>query len=154
MLEYSLDGKKVVCEAIHGKGRVGQVVVLDHINFGQDQVRHENLPDFYERKPLAAYPMRSTFTIVEVITDNGFSYLLRDPNGKDVKVVDAWYLYDLTEWLAWQDGNTKERLRRKERRNELLQGQVDLLANILKASIRIVTQEEAEQLGLTQKPAS
>ena len=59
------------------------------------------------------------------------------------------YLYDMQEWVTWNEGRIAEKLSRKEHKIELLQGQVNLLKNILvQQGIRIVTQEQAEKLGL------
>lgn len=61
----------------------------------------------------------------------------------------ASVLYDAQEWLTWNDMREKEKFSRKQRKIEQLEGHVELLKDILiKQGARIVTEAQAEDLGL------
>jgi hypothetical protein len=150
MLEYWRDGQRVECHAIYGNGKVGQIVVLANVSFGQN-------PDFAE-KPLAAYTQPAFFTIKErrVVGEHGYEYDLVDKTGKVITVngehTDNWWLYDADEWGQWQIGHFNEKVERKDGEIKRLTLQRDLLKSILVAQgIRIVTKEQAEALGLSTK---
>lgn len=147
MLEFWKDGKKVGCEAIYGRGHVGQVVVLDHVSFGDNP----NL----EKYPLARYPQPYAFTIVEKVEGKDGYYVVMDGDGSRIVLCDQYYgaseayLYDANEWLAWQKEHAREKLARKERKIEQLEGHLALLKEILtKQGIRLVSEETAKKLGI------
>lgn len=59
------------------------------------------------------------------------------------------YLYDAQEWLKWNAMRENEILSRKQRNIEQLEGHMELLKDILiKQGARIVTEEQAKDLGL------
>lgn len=146
MLEFWKDGKKIEVRAIYEKGKVGQMVILgEKIYWGEN-------PDPIE-KPLSQYNYPSIFTIVEKVEGKEGYYILRDANGNSIKVTfescDSWWLYDAQEWLNFNKMHEKEKLSRKERKIEQLQGHVDLLKDILiKQGTRIVTEKQTKDLGI------
>lgn len=146
MLEFWQNGKKIEIEAIYGKGKVGQMVI-----FGQRVGWGEN-PDPI-KQPLSQYPCPSIFTIVEKQEGEDGYYVLSDANGNRIKVqlhgVSAYYLYDAQEWLTWNAMHDMEKLSRKQRKIEQLEGHVGLLKDILiKQGAHIVTEAQAKDLGL------
>jgi len=147
MLEFWKDGKKVEVRAIYSKGRVGQVVILDHVNYGDN-------PDL-TKYPLAQYAQPYAFTIVEKAEGKEGYYVVVDKEGNRVVLRDEHfgasepYLYDANEWLAWQRMHEREKLARKERKIEQLEGHLALLKEILtKQGIRLVSEETAKKLGI------
>ena len=148
MLEFLQNGKKIKVNAIYGEGKLGQMVI-----FGQ-RVDWGVNPDPMEY-PLSKYSCPSIFIIVEKIEGKEGYYLLRDVNGKLIKVQDKFYgasvsyLYDAQEWLEWNDMHEKEKVYRKERKIEQVECHLELLKDILiNQGIRIVTKAQAEELGL------
>ena len=148
MLEFWQKGKKIEVKAIYSNGKVGQTVI-----FGQ-RVDWGVNPDT-TKYPLSQYPCPSIFTIVEKIEGKNGYYVLSDANGNRIKLQDEYYgasesyLYDAQEWLTWNALHEKEKLSRKQRKIEQLEGHVELLKDILiKQGARIVTQEQAKDLGL------
>ena len=148
MLEFWQNGKKIEVKAIYSNGKVGQTVI-----FGQ-RVDWGVNPDT-TKYPLSQYPCPSIFTIVEKIEGKNGYYVLSDANGNRIKLQDEYYgasesyLYDAQEWLTWNALHEKEKLSRKQRKIEQLEGHVELLKDILiKQGARIVTQEQAKDLGL------
>ncbi len=146
MLEYQKDGGTVKVSGIYGKGRVGQMVVLDNV-----QLHHTC--------PLVKYPQPHVFTIAEKIGggEREDIYILVDQDGNRVLGEGSQYgegygghLYDLVEWVTWMTERTKEKLARKERKIALLEAHLQLLKDILiKQGVRVVSQETAKQLGIT-----
>jgi hypothetical protein len=135
MLEYWKDGKKVECRAVYHRGRVGQIVILDHGGFGK------NSPH-----PLAKYPTRAVFTIIEHCeTDCNCDYVLQDKDGNRF-TDEANYLYDLNEWIAWRIGRDEEKLQRNDRKIELQQAQIDILKSAI-GGIRVITEDQLKMLG-------
>ena len=146
MLEFWQNGKKIELQAIYLDGEVGQTVI-----YGQ-QVDYGRNPDPTE-KPLSQYSCPSIFTIVEKIDGQSGYYILRDAKGNYIKVSnvssDCWWLYDAQEWLTWSAMHEKEKLSRKQRKIEQLEGHIELLKDILiKQGIRIVTEAQAKNLGI------
>ena len=146
MLEFWKDGKKIELRAIYEKGKVGQMVILgERVNWGVN-------PD-PRKKPLSQYTYPSIFTIVEKVEGKEGYYILKDANSNSIKVTfescDSWWLYDAQEWLNFNKMHEKEKLSRKERKIEQLQGHVDLLKDILiKQGTRIVTEKQIKDLGI------
>jgi len=145
MLEFWQNGKKIEVNAIYGKGTVGQMVI-----FGQRVDWGVNPSPTHH--PLSLYSCPSIFTIVEKNEEVLGYYILSDIKGNRIRVNlsnDSKYLYDAQEWLNWNDMHEKEKLSRKQRKIEQLEGHVELLKDILiKQGARIVTQAQAEDLGL------
>lgn len=149
MLEFWQNGEKIEVKAIYGKGTVGQMVI-----FGQ-RVDWGVNPD-PTKKPLSQYTCPSIFTIVEKVEGKDGYFILRDANGKLIKLQDEYYgascgayIYDAQEWLVWNEMHEKEKFSRKERKIAQLEGHLELLKDILiKQGIRIVTKAQAEDLGL------
>lgn len=149
MLEFWQNGKKIEINPINGDGRVGQMVI-----YGQryDWGANPN-PTI---APLSQYPYPSIFTIVE--NKKGYLdgyYILSDMEGKRIKLEyfyassGASVLYDAQQWLTWSGMRETEKLSRKQRKIEQLEGHVELLKDILiKQGVRIVTEAQAKDLGL------
>lgn len=143
MLEFWKDGKSVRVSAIGRGGRVWQVVILDRVNFGES-------PNF-EKYPLAKYSQPSAFVIIEKVNGEPGVYYALDNDGQRIKLSDNdnHYLYDAGEWLAWRTMHEKEKLGRKERRIEHLEGQVALMKEILSnQGVKIVSEKVAKELGI------
>ena len=146
MLEFFKDGKSIKISPIFAGGVVGQTVIFgENVNWG-------NLSP--QLAPLCGYSCPTIFTIIKKDPTNGY-YILSDSAGKRVKIQylyhssGAEYLYDAKEWLKWNDMHTNEKLSRKQRKIEQLEGHVDLLKDILvKQGTRIVSETEANSLGL------
>lgn len=148
MLEFWQNGKKIEVDAIYGKGRVGQTVIFGH------QVDWGVKPD-PTKYPLSQYSCPSIFTIVEKREGKDGYYVLSDANGNRIKLQDKVCgagescLYDAQEWLTWIAMRETEKLSRKQRKIEQLEGHVALLKDILiKQGTRIVTEAQAKDLGL------
>ncbi len=147
MLEYWKDGKQVKCEEICGRGHIGQVVILDHVSYGEN-------PDL-EKYPLAKYVHPYAFTIVEKVEGKDGYYVVTDAEGNRITLrnrsygADGSYLYDANEWLMWNKGYQKDKLTRKEHKIEQLKGNLDLLKDIIiKQGFRVVTEDQAKTLGI------
>lgn len=147
MLEYFKDGNKVECKPIYGHGYVGQIVIFDHVSYGEK-------PDLV-RDPIAAYPQPYPFTIVEKVEGSDGYYVISDSKGNLIKLqtehfgASFAYLYDAIELLEWRKGHEKEQIARKERKIQQLEGNLALLKSILIAQgIRVVSNETAKQLGI------
>lgn len=142
-LEYWKDGKRVKIHPIYDVGRVRQMVILDQVSF-------EENPDS-EKYPLAHYPQPYLFTII--IVGKTYYYMV-DAEGEKVacdknSINGSGSLYDAMEWLAWQRSHHEDKLRRKERKIEQLEGHVALLRDILiKQGFRVLTPEQAKELEL------
>jgi len=147
MPKYWKDGKENKVRAIYRNGRVGQVVILDNVSYG-------NSPDF-DKYPLARYPQPTIFTIVEKTEGKDGHYVVLDPKGNRLVLRDEDHgasepnLFDASEWFAWNAMRERDKLASKERRIEQLEGQLALLKDILtKQGFRIVSMEQAEKLGI------
>lgn len=148
MLSYWKNGKEIALWAIHASGQIGQnVIFCEDVDWGKNPNPEE--------KPLAQYTPPAMFRITSKVPGDEGYYVLTDNEGKIIRARfsgicnTSSYLYDAQEWLTWNSGRIAEKLSRKERKIEQLQGQVDLLKDILvKQGIRIVTQEQAKKLGL------
>ena len=149
MLEYWQNGKQMHLFGIGSKGKEGQIVILgERVDWGSN-------PNPIV-KPLAQYPYLSIFTIVEKKNDgvDGY-YILKDANGNCIKLEYSYhssgteYLYDAQEWINWNAMRQSEKISRKQRKIEQLEGHIDLLKDILiKQGTRIVTEKQAKDLGL------
>lgn len=144
MLEYWKDGKSVSCKAIYGRGRVGQVVILDHVSYGDN-------PDL-EKHPLARYIQPYAFTIVEKVEGRDGYCIVVDAEGNRIVLQGesgGSYLYDANEWCVWQREYEKEKLARKDGRIAHLESQVALLKSILVSQgMRLITKEQAAALDI------
>ncbi len=145
MLEYYKDGEKISLRGLYDRGEVGRPVILDDVCFG------EKSPS-----PLAKYPPRTVFTIVEKkVTSNwNYSYVLSDKDGNRFVLTrdsnSTGYIYDLEEWSLFQYEKAQEHYIRKNAKIAHLESQVALLKDILiKQGVRVVTQEQAKTLGLS-----
>ena len=149
MLEYWQNGERMYLLGIGSEGKEGQIVILgSRVDWGSDPNP--------KVKPLSQYPYLSIFTIVEKKNDgiDGY-YILKDENGNCIELKysyhssGAGYLYDAQEWLNWNAMRQSEKISRKQRKIEQLEGHIDLLKDILiKQGTRIVTEKQAENLGL------
>ncbi len=145
MLEYYKDGEKISLGALYSRGGVGRLVILDSVCFGEKSI-----------SPLAKYPLRTIFTIVEKkFTDNwNYSYVLSDKDGNRFVLTrdsnNTGYIYDLEEWSLFQYEKAQEHQVRKNAKITHLESQVALLKDILiKQGVRVITQEQAKALGLS-----
>jgi hypothetical protein len=144
MLRYWKDGKEVLCKPLKQSGSVGQTIILDCAAIGDDL------------NPLKKYVQPHVFTIVEKLDSH---YVVKDAKGRCVNISfatsnpnrdpDCDYIYDATEFLAWRWGYYVEHNGRSQNKIRLLEAHVALLKDILiKSGTRIVTAEEAKELGL------
>ncbi|OGY42813.1 MAG: hypothetical protein A2Y67_03760 [Candidatus Buchananbacteria bacterium RBG_13_39_9] len=141
VLYYWKNGKKVQLDGIYDQGRVGQVVILANVSYGEN-------PDLGKR-PLAAYPQPTFFVIKVVGRDDAdvHFYTLVDPDCKEVLCGNSdWSnLYDAREWGEWQKQHHEEKMKRKDGRIAHLESQVDLLRSILiQQGVKLITPEQAE----------
>ncbi|MCX6746319.1 MAG: hypothetical protein NTX00_04900 [Candidatus Parcubacteria bacterium] len=145
-LAYWKDGKKIECRGIYETGREGQVVVFHNAGFGEK-------PDL-EKFPLAYHPQPTIFTILKRKKEG---YILIDKSFREIFVPgehcgnpSCGYLYDANEWAQWAMAHHSEKMGRKDKKVESLEGQLAMLKDILtKQGIRIVTEAQAKQLGLS-----
>lgn len=153
-MKYFKDGKEVRIDCIGHRGVQGQLVVLDHVSYGEN-------PDL-EECPLAVYPQPSFFTIVEVRKlsdkDHDVFYALQDSRGRVISLTPVSmpctdpYLYDLATWAMFHHDREVEMERRKDGRIKLLESHLDLLKAILVAQgVRVITEAQAAQLGIQKK---
>lgn len=123
---------------ISNNGRIDQVVILDNVHLGSNS-------------PLAPYSQPQIFTIAKK-DESGYS--LRDSENNLI-IVDydtMSYVFDATEWMGWSLGRIDRVITSGNKRIQTLQGHVSLLTGILTSQgVRVVTQEQAEELGLSQK---
>ena len=147
MLNYWKDGKEIILPSVGKNGRVGQIVILgEKVSWGNNS--------FVAKNPLSNYPYLSVFTIV-LKNEHDEYYVLRDSSDKnfilsyDVLPDMVAYLYDITEWLTFNSSREAEKLSRKQRKIEQLEGHVDMLKDILiKQGPHIVTEKQAKALGI------
>lgn len=147
MLNYWKDGKEIIVPSIGRDGRVGQVLILgEKVDWKKTSFNSEN--------PLTNYPYLSVFTIV-LKNEHDEYYVLRDSH--DNNFIIYWhtftcnvrYLYDISTWLEFNAIREAEKLSRKQRKIEQLEGHVDMLKDILiKQGARIITEKQAEELGI------
>lgn len=148
VLSFSQDGKEVQVSPICGDGQVDQMVIFGgRCDWGEnpDPIKHA----------LSRYTAPSIFTIVRKCDgENGDKdgyYLLRDASGNYFKVLyeDCGCLYDAQDWLTWNCKAQESKISHKEIAISRIEGQVRLLKDILiKQGSRIVTKDQAEELGL------
>lgn len=148
MLEIWKDGKKIECESLCDKAKEGQVVIFGtRVDWGEN-------PDPI-KNPLSRYPYLSIFTVVEKVEGEEGYYILRDVNDNFIKIQlhrNTLYLYDAQEWVNWNAMHENEKLSRKQRKIEQLEGHIQLLKDILiKQGIRTVTQRQAKELNILDK---
>ena len=148
MLSYWKDGKEIILPSISSEGRVGQILILgEKVDWGKGSWTLKN--------PLSNYSYLSVFTIT-LKNEHDEYYVLRDSSGKTfivsynvVASERVSYLYDITAWLEFNSIREAEKLSRKQRKIEQLEGHVDLLKDILiKQGTRIVTEKQANALGI------
>ncbi|MBL7058043.1 hypothetical protein ISS03_01780 [Patescibacteria group bacterium] len=147
MLEFWKDGKKVEVTAIYGKGRVGQVVILDQVSYGDN-------PDL-TKYPLAKYPQPYAFTIVEKVEGKDGYYVVLDDEDNRLVLRNEYpgasgsYLYDANEWISWERMYKQEKLARKERKIQQLEDHVARLKDTLvNLGFLIVSEEVVKKLGI------
>ena len=121
-------------ENIYRTGRIGQVVVLDKVTFG-------------ENDPLSKYEQPQVFTIVHKDEATKL-YTIEDNNGKKVKA-EGHYLCGADKWAKSQRKQEKEQKNKEEIKQRDLKSKLDLLKSILiEQGYRIVTKKQAEEIGL------
>ena len=149
MLEFWKNGKEIKYSGIYQNGRIGQMVVLDYVSYGEN-------PDF-SKYPLAKYSHPSVFTIVEKVegTTDGY-YVVRDEEGNLVRLHNEWSgaseasLYDFRHWNEWRTVREEEERNRRDRAIETLKDRVDLLKKILvEQGFRVVSEKQAKELGIS-----
>jgi hypothetical protein len=134
---YDEERQSVRLGPIYQEGHESQVVVLTSVSLG-------------ENFPLGRYPQPYFFVIIGRSED---SYTLRDAEGQEVTVPFEthlqWYLYDANEWVQWDLKRRKVADKKAQRRLDSVIQQRDLLRAILTdQGVRVVTEEQARQLGL------
>ncbi len=143
-LTYWKDGINHEVPPIYEKGKIGQIVIIDKVWFGEEpSAKNFNF---------AQYPQPYAFTIIGKVDGHDGRYTFRDQAEKefDYNSASCGFLYSVTEWLQWRKASEAEKFDRKEREVQKLQGHLDLLTKILtNQGIRIVTREQANTLGLT-----
>ena len=143
MPDFHKDGKTIELKGLYNRVSVGQVVVLDYVNFGNEN-------------PLSKYPQPSIFTVSSITPE---AIILIDSKGKHVecyfldienrKHAYNSCLFDQSEYLAFIRARDDEKIRRKNNRINHLEAQVSLLKSILIAQgTRIITNEQAKALEI------
>ena len=148
MLNYWKDGKEIIVPSVGEDGREGQVLILgEKVDWGKTS--------FNSKNPLTNYPYLSVFTIVLKNKADEY-YVLRDSHDKTFIIhwhtftCNVRYLYDITTWLEFNTAREAEKISRKQRKIEQLEGHVDMLKDILiKQGPHIVTEKQAEALGIS-----
>lgn len=148
MLSFRQNGEEIRIFPIHDNGQVGQKVIFgERVNWGEN-------PDLI-KNPLPKYACPSIFTIMAKCEEengdkNGY-YILQDANGNSFRLryKDCVYLYDAQKWITWNCKAQESEISRKNEMIAQLEGQVQLLKEILiKQGSRIVTEKQAKDLGL------
>ena len=141
MLEYFDPGigVSVYLNGIYGKGVAGQVVVLAEKFASENGV-------------FSGYAVPAVFTVDRAIADQ--PYVLKDEKGKEIVVPRDFgsYLYPIVQWFEWHRGERAVKDAASSKKIETLEGKVDLLKEILSPHLRVITEEEAEKLGIGRKP--
>ncbi len=146
-LEFWKDGKQVQLAAVRMNGHVGQVLIFDGVSYGD-----RSTPS--EKYPLAGYQQPAIFTIVEKIEGENAHYVVTDAENRRIVLPSGFhdpstYMYDLKEWLAFQESRISEKLARKEAKIALLEAHLALLKSILtNQGVRVVSAEQAKKLGI------
>lgn len=137
---------------IYSSGKVGMVVVLDHVHLSSDS-------------PFAGYKQPAFFTIVEDRTpETRFQgvYLLRDSAGNLIPSQEgsdtdkcsgsiSSYLIEVTEWLRWRDENTTKAIATRDAAIRDLKAKLSVLKEVMEnQGVRVVTQEQAKVLGIAK----
>jgi hypothetical protein len=140
MLEYfdPDSGNSVYLHGIYDKGKAGQIVVLGEKFASESSV-------------FAGYKVPAMFTIDRAIT--GQSYVLKDDNGREIIVPRdlGSYLYPIAQWFKWHRGERAVKDAASSKKIETLEGKVDLMKEILSPHVRVITEKEAEKLGVGSK---
>jgi len=140
-------------DAIFDKGKVNDIVVLDNVTFGKENI-------FAKYKKLAKYEQPAFFTIVAAVQlsteDEKFmSYTLRDSQGIefDVRQPDSgWLLVEVNNWAKNKEECYKDSIYNEQVKINKLSHQNEILKEILiKQGIRIVSQAQAKDLGIDIK---
>ena len=141
MLEYKKDGERVEIKPICDEGYVGQIVILDRVDYGD----HE----------LSKYQQPYPFTIIKKVPGKSGYYVIKDQKGVEITVKDTHsgayeqYMYDLHEWLIWNSQNTKSKLGKKDNKIKKLEDHLDLLKRILTdQGFRVISETQAKKLGI------
>jgi hypothetical protein len=122
-LAFEKDGKTIKCQAICGRGRVGQIVILDRVLYG-------NLTHNAKYFPLAQYHQPCAFTIIKKVVEKGYDYLvIADADGNRLKTQpdDQAGLYDANEWLAWNAAYEEDQMTRAQDKIRRLKNRLALL---------------------------
>lgn len=128
---------------LYGHGRVGMIVVLDHVSLGKEH-------------PFAKYAQPAFFTIVEDWTPeerfNGV-YVLHDSEGTVILPEEtsniASYLTEVSVWAAWKAATTAEAIATRDDRIHNLLVREGVLKEVMQnQGVRVVTTEQAKTLGL------
>jgi hypothetical protein len=128
---------------INGGGKVGEMVVLDHVSLGGVG-------------PFAKYQQPAFFVIESVDQDPHpgikTSYTLRDTQGVvvDTKGTDIhWFLMRVTQWDRWRSDREEQTRTDQTRKIATLRDRVELLKEIMeKQGVRVITTEQAQTLGI------
>jgi len=145
MYFYDEDGNKVELEALSGKGKDGQAIILEKVTLGAGD-------------PLASYPQPYVFTIVKKAEgkkrEDGY-YIIRDADGNEITIQDKnygaylQYFYDANEFLQFNLARERAEKIRRDRKDHNQQVRLELLTGILeRQGVRVITQEQAEKLGI------
>lgn len=135
LLEYSKNGSIVKCLPLYDKVRIGRAVVLTFVSLGEDH------PLFQYSQP-AVFVVRNRSRMTLTLLDHMDQEVV-------VPLSVAGDLFDAHEWAQWNRGREVEKVTRKDAKIKSLEGNVDLLSDILtKQGVRVITREDAERLGI------
>jgi hypothetical protein len=151
-LEYFKDGKKVECKSIGTSGFVGQIVIYGrNVDWSSPD---KTVEEVAELQPLSRYEAPAVFKIIQKILGKDGYYILEDSNKKPIRVqcehygAYSTYLFDAQDWVTWDTSHKLEKLSRKQRKVEQLEGHLALLKDILvNQGFRVITEEQANELG-------
>lgn len=131
---------------LYGGGRVGMMVVLDHVSLSGDS-------------PFAKYQRPAFFTIVEDLTPeerfNG-DYILQDQEGNRIRTAQhenesnvSSYLSEVSVWLAWMANEHAKALAWRDSRIHDLSVRVAVLKEVMASQgVRVISNDQAEALGI------
>lgn len=134
---------------LYSHGRVGMMVVLDHVGLSNDD-------------PFAKYQQPAFFTIVEDLTPeerfNG-DYILQDQEGNRIRTVAnpgerygsnmASYLSEVSAWSAWKANEHAKALKWRDAQIHDLSVRVAVLKEVMASQgVRVISNDQAASLGI------
>lgn len=150
MLEfYDSRGDRVSIDSIYRRGKANQTVILAENKILTVVADEQN--------PMSTYPLFSVFTILEGAEEGREnSYKLRDVRGNEISVPfeEGYWLYDIAQWIEWNEKRQKWQIEWAKKRISTLEIQSETLRELVQNAmstamkgdrIWIIPEDEAQK---------